>query len=388
MITDGRPAAAPTLRRVASLFAGEDMSREERLRWGWLATAASHAMWDIDGTRRGWSRQIKLMRDAGSLEQLPLYLAALGVSAAWAGDFAGAAALVREVHEVTAATGADIPPLGALLLLALRGREAEASALLDQIGRQTAESRHQVAVTEAQLAAAVLYNGLGRYEQALVASQRASWDPLDLYPSMWALPELIEAAVRSGRSDLASEAFERLERTTQPTASDFGLGVEARSRALLSDGGNSETLYEEAIERLGRTHLRPDLARGHLLYGEWLRRAGRRRDAREQLRAAYEAFVDIGMEAFAERSRRELLATGETVRKRSADTRDDLTAQEEQIARLARDGLSNPEIGSQLFISPRTVEWHLRKVFSKLGIRSRRDLRAALPDAKRSSMSA
>jgi len=388
LITDGRAAAAPKLRDIASLFAGEGVATEEGLRWGWLATAASCVMWDIDGTRPAWARQIQLVRDAGALEQLPLYLAALGVSAAWCGDFAAAASLVSEADQAVGATGAEIPPLGALLLLALRGREAEAASLLDRAGEQSSDARHRVAATEAQWAAAVLYNGLGLYEQALASAQRASWDPLDLYPSMWALPELVEAAVRSGRADLAGDALERLARTTQPAGTDFGLGIEMRSRALLSAGDAAEAMYLEAIQRLERTQMRPDLLRAHLLYGEWLRRAGRRRDARGQLRTAYEAFAEIGMEAFAERARRELLATGETVRKRGAETRDDLTAQEQQIARLACDGLSNPEIGAHLFISPRTVEWHLRKVFSKLGIRSRRELRTALPETVRSAFSA
>ena len=198
--------------------------------------------------------------------------------------------------------------------------------------------------------------------------------------SVWALPELVEAATRAGDAELARDALERLAETTQPAGTDFALGIEARCRALLSDGAAADDLYREAIERLGRTRLRPELARAHLLYGEWLRREGRRVDAREQLRTAHDLFDAIGMEAFAERARRELLATGEKVRKRSPETRDELTPQEEQIARLARDGLSNPEIGAQLFVSARTVEWHLRKVFAKLGITSRRQLRTALPE--------
>ena len=201
--------------------------------------------------------------------------------------------------------------------------------------------------------------------------------------SMWALPELVEAAARCGNSELAAEALERLAETTRPGGTDFGLGIEARSRALVSEGPAAEGLYREAIDRLGRTQLRPELARAHLLYGEWLRRAGRRTDAREQLREAYEMLTVMGVEGFAGRARRELLATGENVRKRSIQTTGDLTAQEAQIARLARDGLSNPEISTQLFLSPRTVEWHLRKVFTKLGISSRRQLRGALPDAER-----
>jgi ATP/maltotriose-dependent transcriptional regulator MalT len=217
----------------------------------------------------------------------------------------------------------------------------------------------------------------------MAAAQQASWDPFDLYPSMWSLPELVEAAARCGRPELAREAFERLARTTRPAATDFGRGIEARSRALVSEGEEADGLYREAIELLRRTEMRPESARAHLLYGEWLRREGRRLEARVQLRTAHEMLVAIGMEAFSERARRELAATGEKVRKRNTETRDDLTAQEEQIASLAREGLSNPEIGERLFISHRTVEWHLRKVFTKLGISSRRELRTALPDGWR-----
>ena len=227
----------------------------------------------------------------------------------------------------------------------------------------------------AQWAAAVLYNGLARYEEAAVGGAASHLEHASSrVVVMWALPELVEAAARAGDTELARDALERLAETTQPCGTDWALGIEARSRALLSDGETAERLYREAIDRLGRTRLRPELARAHLLYGEWLRREGRRVDARAQLRAAHEQFTSIGMEAFAERARGELLATGEKVRKRTVETRDDLTAQERQIAELARDGLSNPEIGARLFLSPRTVEWHLRKVFAKLGIRSRREL--------------
>ena len=232
----------------------------------------------------------------------------------------------------------------------------------------------------AQWAAAVLYNGLGRYEEAASAALQVTANDADPYPQMWVLPELVEAASRVGRIDAAREALERLVEVTQPAGTDWALAIQARSRAVLSDGEDADGLYREAIERFGRTALRPELGRAHLLYGEWLRRAGHRVDAREQLRAAHGMFIVIGMEAFVDRARRELAATGETVRKRSPEARDDLTAQEEQIARLARDGHSNPEIAAQLFLSARTVEWHLRKVYAKLGIASRRELWQALAE--------
>jgi DNA-binding CsgD family transcriptional regulator len=232
----------------------------------------------------------------------------------------------------------------------------------------------------------VLYNGLARYDEAATAAWQATSTTFEPWASMWALPELVEAAARGGDVERARDALERLVTTTQPCGTDFALGIEARSRALLSDGAVAERLYRKAIERLGRTQLRPELGRAHLLYGEWLRRKGRRLDAREQLRTAHDIFVAIGMEAFAQRTGRELAATGEKVRARSEETRDDLTPQEEQIAQLAKDGLSNPEIGARLFISGRTVEWHLRKVFLKLGISSRKHLRVALGDGRAAAL--
>jgi DNA-binding CsgD family transcriptional regulator len=323
-----------------------------------------------------YERQVQLVRDAGALEQLPIHLSALSLARAWTGDFADAAALIAESGRVAAATGNRFPPYMALRLLALQGREAEASAAIASVIEQAALELG-MAETTACWAAAVLYNGLARYEEAASSARRAAADTFAPWVSMWALPELVEAAARSGNAVLACDALERLAATTRPCGTEWGLGIEARCRALLSEAAAAEELYREAIDRLSRTRLRPELARAYLLYGEWLRRQGRRIDAREQLRAAHGMLAAIGMEAFAGRARRELAATGET-RKRTTETSSVLSAQEAQIARLARDGRTNPEIGAQLFLSSRTVEWHLRKIFIKLGIGSRRELHAAL----------
>ena len=376
LIADGRAAAAPTLRRAAAMLA--DMTVDDVLRWGSVAAGASALVWDFEGMLAMSARQVQLARDAGAIALLPLYLSQLGIALPWMGDFAGAAALVAETDSVAAATGSRIAPLTLLRLLALQGREAEASATIASVIEQAAAEGQGLAVAWAHWAAAVLYNGLARYEEAAAAARHATSDILDPWMSMWALPELVEAAVRMSDAGLARDALARLAETTQPCGTDPALGIEARCRALLSDAAAADGLYREAIGRLSRTRLRPELARAHLLYGEWLRRRQRRVDARAQLRTAHDQFTSMGMEAFAERTRRELIATGEKVRKRNSDARDQLTAQEEQIARLARAGLSNPEIGAQLFLSARTVEWHLRKVYTKLGIGSRHELKSAL----------
>jgi ATP/maltotriose-dependent transcriptional regulator MalT len=226
---------------------------------------------------------------------------------------------------------------------------------------------------------AFVSNGLGRYAEALAAAERAWKFHDELGVSALVLPELIEAACRTGKTERALRALADLTRAGPVCASDWARGIEARARALVSEGAVAERLYQQAIEHLARAPVRMDLARGHLLYGEWLRRENRRMDARDELRTAYGLCTDIGARAFYGRARRELLATGETVRKRTVETRCELTAQEAEIVRLAGHGRTNPEIGAELFISPRTVEWHLRKVYPKLGIRSRRELRIALP---------
>jgi DNA-binding CsgD family transcriptional regulator len=263
-----------------------------------------------------------------------------------------------------------------MFLAGYRGAEAEA------VRTGTRSTGQGTAVQWSQWAAGVLDNGFGRYETALAGAQAAEQAP-GPYTSIWALPELIEAASRTGQARLAADALGRLAEATSIGQTDWGQGIYARCKALLSDREDAERWYREAIGRLGRTGLRPELARAHLLYGEWLRREGRRADARAQLRTAHDMFAAIGMQAFAERAQRELLATGETVRKRAATENGELTPQETQVARLAREGMSNPEIAAQLFLSPRTVEYHLAKVFAKLGITSRRQLRQALPDSGR-----
>jgi DNA-binding CsgD family transcriptional regulator len=235
-----------------------------------------------------------------------------------------------------------------------------------------------VGIGVAQWALALLENGLGHYEDALVVAERAAEQREEVTSTKWALIELIEAAARSG-SDAGADALRTLTVMTQASGTDWALGLEARSRALLSHGGNAESLYREAIERLRRTRARAELARAHLLYGEWLRRERRRLDARDQLRTAHELLVEMGIEAFAERAARELRATGATARKRRVEASGNLTPQEAQVAHLAREGLSNREIASRLFLSPRTVEYHLRKVFTKLQIKSRQELAIAFP---------
>ncbi len=389
LITEGRATAAPTLLRAVAAFAGEEVSNEESLRWGWMATAGSNALWDDAGLRAVCHRHIRLARGVGAFEHLPVYLIALGTAAARGGDLATAASLTAESEAVAEFTGTRLAPFAAQLIVAsLRGDAEEVSALKQAAIQQAATSGQGLPTTVAEWSEATLYNGLGRYENALQAALRASSAPGDLFASMWVLPELVEAATRVDDTTVAREAFDRLVATTQPAGTDYGLGVEARSRALISDDEAAEGLYREAIERLGRTELRADQARAHLLYGEWLRRAQQRREAREQLRAARDMFADMGMAAFAERARRELVATGERVRKRGALARDQLTPRESQVAGLASEGLSNSEIAARLFLSPSTVEWHLKKVFAKLGIASRHGLRDALPSTSRGGPSA
>ncbi len=380
--TDGYAAGVLPLRQALDAVSRDEGHSEDDIHWLWLACRIAPDLWEDETWHELATRQLQLARDAGALSVLPLaatYRAGVHVHA---GEFAAAAALIEEADAITEATGNA--PLGytSLVLAAWRGREAEALELIEASREDAAGRGEGRAITLAEYATAVLYNGLGRYREALAAAQRASeHDDLGLFG--WALIELVEAAARDREPQLAADALELLSERTGLTGTDWALGIEARSRALLDEGQGAEDLYLEATERLGRCRIKVHLARAHLLYGEWLRRQNRRIDARESLRSAHELFSTMGAEAFAERAARELLATGETARKRTADTRGQLTAQETQIAELAREGHSNPEIGAQLFISPRTVEYHLHKVFTKLEISSRNELQRVLPSEAR-----
>src|SRR5580698_9976491 len=328
------------------------------------------------------ARQLQSLREAGLLVHLPIWVQTMAIMTAWRGDFAAAASLVAEAEAIAAGTGrgTGYARYAAVFLAGLRGAEAEAASLIEAVITDSRAVGQGLGVQWSQWVSAILYNGLGRYEQALAEAQQAVEQAPELFISLWALAELIEAASRTGQTALAADALGRLAEATSTGQSDWGQGIYTRCRALLNDGQDAEGSYREAVGRLSRTRLRPELARAHLLYGEWLRREHREADAEAQLRTAYEMFAAIGMQAFAERARRELQATGGQVRRRTADTHGQLTPQEAQIARLARSGLSNPQIAAQLFLSPRTVQYHLAKVFTKLEISSRRELERALPD--------
>jgi DNA-binding CsgD family transcriptional regulator len=380
---EGHAAGMPMMKRALSAFRNEEASAEKALHWLPLVCRMSRDAWDDDSWYVLSARLIELARQAGALTVLPAALLE-GVAVRLAvGDPAMAASLTREAAAVARVTGNPVGSYGPLLLAAWAGGEAEATHLITATTPEMMACGEGQWVTTAAWATALLYNGLGRYDQALAAAERGSEYPSELGLATWSMVELIEAAVRSGEPERAAGALRHLSEAASVAATDWALGIEARSRALLSDGEPAERLYLEAVQRLGRTRIRTELARAHLLYGEWLRRQNRRADAREQLRAAHEMLTVMGAEGFAERARRELLATGGTVRKRTIDTVGQLTAQEAEIARLAGYGHTNPEISTKLFISPRTVEWHLRKVFTKLGISSRKELRRALPDVER-----
>ncbi|HYZ57467.1 MAG TPA: AAA family ATPase [Streptosporangiaceae bacterium] len=383
LITEGYAAGAPMLKQALSAFRGDELASEEGIHWLWFGCAVTPEpvapeLWDDEAWHELATQAVRLARSAGALFVLAVALSYRAVVHVHAGEFAAASALIEEANAISTATGNPRLRFAPPLLAAWRGQEAEALELIEASCQDAAARGEGRAIRFGEYVTAVLYNGLGRYETALAAAQRACTDE-DVGVFAWALIELVEAGARSATPEVAAGALRRLKERTSVAGTDWALGIQARSCALLSDGQAAEALYREAIERLARSRIAVHLARAHLLYGEWLRREKRRLEAREQLRTAHEMFSHIGAAAFAERARRELLATGETARKRTAGTSGELTAQEAQIVRLARDGLSNPEIGARLFISPRTVQYHLRKVFIKLAISSRSQLDRVLP---------
>ena len=377
LITEGYAAGTPTLKMAVTAFRGQDIPGGEGHRWLWLAAHVAAFLWDDEALDVLSARFVQLARDAGALNVLPLALTTRSGMQVLAGDFAMASSLVDELAAVNEATGASLAPYAALTLAAFQGREAEAAQVIEAARRELVRRGEGQGLAFSHWVTAVLHNGLGRYEEALAAAQQHPRNTREVRVALVEL-ELIEAATRSGEADLAADALARLSEITAASGTDWALGVEARSRALLTERQAAEPLYREAIETLERTRVRVDLARAHLLYGEWLRRERRRLDARDQLRTAHKLFTEFGMEAFAERARVELEATGEHARKRTVETRNDLTPQEAQISRLAADGATNPEIAAQLFISPSTVDYHLRKAFRKLGVKSRHHLKQHL----------
>jgi DNA-binding CsgD family transcriptional regulator len=382
LITRGYEAGAPAVRPAVAAFRNGDLTVADELRWFFVACHAAHDVWDDEGWYVLSARHLQLARDVGALNVLPLALAQRVGVHLHAGEFRAAALLVEETAAITEATRNDLPPYSALSLVGWQGRAAEAAELIQVVINGLTVRGEGMGLGLVRHTSAVLSNGLGRYRDAMAAADEASAYPQELGFANWGLVELVEAAVRCGETARAADAVGRLIRTTRPSGTAWALGIEARSRALVSDGETAERLYREAIGQLGKCRGAVALARAHLIYGEWLRRENRRTDAREQLRTAYDMLSGMGAEAFAERSRRELLATGETVRKRTVEVPETLTPQERQIAGRARDGQPNTEIAAELFLSTRTVEWHLRKVFAKLGISSRRQLREALPDVE------
>ena len=378
--TDGYAASAPALKRALAAVREEGDRSGQDVRWPWTARRVAPDLFDDDAWHALATRNVQLARDAGALAVLPLALNLLSLLRSFEGDLVAAAALTDEADEIAEATGTQPIVIGRILLAGCRGNETEAERLFATVEAAAVDRGEGVVLSFGEHARALLHNGLGQAVAALEAARRAS-ERNELMVSVWSFPELVEAATRCGRTEMAAAAVEQLAERTQAAGTELALGIEARARALVSEGEPAEELYREAIDRLGRSRFAFELARARLLYGEWLRRENRRIDARSQLRSAHDRLESMGARAFAERARRELLATGGTARARTPETRDRLTAQEAQIAHLAAEGLSNPEIGARLFISRRTVQYHLHKVFAKLEITSRNQLAGALADA-------
>jgi DNA-binding CsgD family transcriptional regulator len=374
VITDGPAIGGPALKCAVNRFRRDDVSTEERLRWLWLAGRAAGFIWDYDNWDLLTARQVQVARDSGALTVLPLSLSTRAGVHLFAGELSVATSMVEQVESVADVIDTRTVPYAALAVAAFRGREAEARPLIETARDEFLSRGEGMGVTLTQWATAALSNSLGRYDDAFLAAEQALEDPAELWFSPWATVEFIEAASRSGRPAAAASALERLAAGTAASGTDWAAAVEARSRALVSTGRTAEELYRAAIDRLEPTRLRWDLARTRLLYGEWLRRERRHKDARDQLRVAADLFTGFGAEGFADRARVELRATGERTRERTPATRYDLTPHESQISRLVAQGASNREIAAELFISQSTVEYHLHKMFLKLGVKSRTQL--------------
>jgi DNA-binding CsgD family transcriptional regulator len=377
---EGYVAGAPALKVALRAFRDERLSEEDELRWLWLACRIARALADDGAWDELTARHLDLARRAGAFEALPVALTDRALVELFSGRIAVAMSLAAESDAVIEATSSHLTLRTPIVLANWRGLDAEAVALIEARRQDVLRRGEGLFLAASDWGSAIRHNALGRYEDALAAAERAAEAAGGLGPAILLLAELIEAATRSGHAERATGPLAQLAEIARAAGTDWALGTYARAAAMLAEGQAVERLYREAIERLSHVKTRATLARTHLLYGEWLRREHRRVDAREQLRVAYTMLSDMGMDAFAERARRELQATGETVRKRTVETLDDLTPQEAQVARLAAGGSTNPEIGAQLFLSPRTVEWHLTKVFGKLGIGSRKELHSALSD--------
>jgi DNA-binding NarL/FixJ family response regulator len=382
-LTEDYATAVPRGREALAGLRADGTTPGSSIRLLWQGSVLALELWD-DGSANVLSkRHLELVRASGALSELPLALSSWIPVLVFRGELTAAAALVEEARSVQEAAGVTEAAYGALTHGAWRGQERLTRELIAVKMREARARGEGIGIAVCEYARAVLCNGLGQFEEAHVAALGATDDPRELVVHNWGLVELVESAARIGKDDQAEDAVERLAVKARAAGTEWSLGIEARCRALVSTGASAEAAFRQAIAHLGRAQVRAELARAHLLYGEWLRQADRRLDARAQLTLAHATFADTGLEAFQQRARRELLATGMTVRAPAAGPCDDLSPQEAHIARLARDGMSNPEIGAQLFLSARTVEWHLRKVFTKLGITSRRELRRALTEHDR-----
>jgi DNA-binding CsgD family transcriptional regulator len=374
LFSESYEAAVPILRRALSTFDAGGLAMSEQLRWKWLASVACVQLWDDVRWEAISERHVEIAREAGALGELPLALTQRVYVHLFAGELTTTASLVDEIRGAAEVTGSNLVPYGAVGLAALRGREVDVLPIFDETRVDVTQRGEGIGLSILDWGLAVLYNGLGRYELARAAALRVVEHPHDVGASNWGMVELIEAAVRAGTPELAAGARLQLAEMTRLSGTDWALGIAARSEALFVEDRRAEALYVEAVDRLGRGRMTVDLARAHLLYGEWLRRQRRRLDARIELRSAHDLFSGFGMEAFTERARVELEATGEHARRRTVDALDSLTPQEAQISRLVAQGKTNREIAAQLFISPSTVEYHLRKVFNKLGVKTRTQL--------------